>query len=477
MLRARLAQYRIAATVIDAVVVALTWFSMSWGRAWFRDVWTWDLLPGAAVFQGLSVERHSTLVFFIVGAMLLTLHRQLTYEDPRRMPPGQLFWRITKATIQAMLLFFGLLFVFRIDFASRTLVLAFTAVNALTVFGARLALVSTLNRRIFAGDHWNVLLIGAAEESRPFLGALERHQDWGVRVVGLLQAEDAAQPTHLPVLGTVRDLASVLDRQSIDQVMLTGRAWDVDTLRFIADTCEEVGVRFSMDANFLGLKTSRVHLEDYDGSGVLTFSATPNDTGALMVKRAMDIVGASAALLLLSPLLAVVALLIKLQDGGPVLFAQERSGLFGRRFAMLKFRSMVTDAEAQKARLAHLNEMSGPVFKMAHDPRITRLGAFIRRTSIDELPQFWNVLRGEMSLVGPRPPIPAETERYARWQLRRLSMKPGITCIWQVSGRNNIDFETWMKLDLQYIDNWSLLLDVKLLLKTVPVVLMGTGAR
>jgi len=451
MLRARLAQYRIAATVIDALVVTLTWFSMSWGRAWFRDVWTWDLLPGAAVFQGLSVERHSTLVFFIVGAMLLTLHRQLTYEDPRRMPPGQLFWRITKATIQAMLLFFGLLFVFRIDFASRTLVLAFTAVNALTVFGARLALVSTLNRRIFAGDHWNVLL--------------------------MLQAEDAAQPTHLPVLGTVRDLASVLDRQSIDQVMLTGRAWDVDTLRFIADTCEEVGVRFSMDANFLGLKTSRVQLEDYDGSGVLTFSATPNDTGALMVKRTMDIVGASAALVVLSPLLAVVALLIKMQDGGPVLFSQERSGLFGRRFAMLKFRSMVTDAEAQKARLAHLNEMSGPVFKMAHDPRITRLGAFIRRTSIDELPQFWNVLRGEMSLVGPRPPIPAETERYARWQLRRLSMKPGITCIWQVSGRNNIDFDTWMKLDLQYIDNWSLLLDVKLLLKTVPVVLMGTGAR
>jgi exopolysaccharide biosynthesis polyprenyl glycosylphosphotransferase len=275
----------------------------------------------------------------------------------------------------------------------------------------------------------------------------------------------------------VRDLASVLDRQSIDQVMLTGRAWDVDTLRFIADTCEEVGVRFSMDANFLGLKTSRVQLEDYDGSGVLTFSATPNDTGALMVKRTMDIVGASAALVVLSPLLAVVALLIKMQDGGPVLFSQERSGLFGRRFAMLKFRSMVTDAEAQKARLAHLNEMSGPVFKMAHDPRITRLGAFIRRTSIDELPQFWNVLRGEMSLVGPRPPIPAETERYARWQLRRLSMKPGITCIWQVSGRNNIDFDTWMKLDLQYIDNWSLLLDVKLLLKTVPVVLMGTGAR
>jgi len=477
MLRARLTQYRIAATVVDALVVALTWFSMTWARAWFRDVWTWDLLPGAAVFQGLSVERHSTLAFFIVGAMLLTLHRQRTYDDPRRMPRGLLFWRIGKATIQALLLFFGLLFVFRIDFASRTLVLAFTAVNALTVFGARLALVSVLNHRIFAGDSWNVLLIGAAEESRPFVAALERHQNWGMRVVGLLRAEGEEGPAPLPVLGRLHDLAAVVDRQSIDQVVLTGRAWDVDTLRFIADTCEEVGVRFSMDANFLGLKTSRVTLEDFDGSGILTFSATPSDAGALMVKRAMDIVGAAAALVLLSPVFALVAAIIKLQDGGPVLFAQERSGLYGRRFHMLKFRSMVTDAEAQKARLAHLNEMSGPVFKMAHDPRITAFGAFIRRSSIDELPQFWNVLRGEMSLVGPRPPIPAETERYARWQLRRLSMKPGITCIWQVSGRNNIDFDTWMKLDLQYIDNWSLLLDVKLLLQTVPVVLLGTGAR
>jgi lipopolysaccharide/colanic/teichoic acid biosynthesis glycosyltransferase len=144
---------------------------------------------------------------------------------------------------------------------------------------------------------------------------------------------------------------------------------------------------------------------------------------------------------------------------------------------MLKFRSMVVDAEARKKELEHLNEMSGPVFKIARDPRITAFGQFIRKTSIDELPQFWNVLVGDMSLVGPRPPIPAEVERYERWQLRRLSMKPGITCIWQVSGRNNVDFETWIRQDLEYIDNWSLFLDVKLLLRTVPVVLLGTGAR
>ena len=177
-------------------------------------------------------------------------------------------------------------------------------------------------------------------------------------------------------------------------------------------------------------------------------------------------------------ILMFIALLVKLDDPkGPILFGQVRSGLYGRTFTMWKFRSMVADAERLKAALEAKNEMDGPVFKITDDPRITRLGRFIRKTSIDELPQFWNVFIGEMSLVGPRPPIPAEVEKYERWQRRRLSMKPGITCIWQVSGRNNVDFKTWMQQDLQYIDNWSLLLDVKLLLKTVPVVLLGVGAK
>jgi len=182
------------------------------------------------------------------------------------------------------------------------------------------------------------------------------------------------------------------------------------------------------------------------------------------------------ALLVLSPLLLLVTILVRL-DGGPALFSQERSGLYGKAFRMWKFRSMVVDAEEQRAALEAQNEMTGPVFKIARDPRVTKLGAFLRRSSIDELPQLWNVLRGEMSIVGPRPPIVAEVKKYQRWQMRRLSMKPGLTCIWQVSGRNDVDFDTWMRQDLQYIDNWSLFLDVKLMFQTLPVVLLGTGAR
>jgi exopolysaccharide biosynthesis polyprenyl glycosylphosphotransferase len=217
--------------------------------------------------------------------------------------------------------------------------------------------------------------------------------------------------------------------------------------------------------------------EDLDGIPLLSLSTVPGDDAALAVKRAIDVVLSAAALLALSPLLLVTAVAIKLDSPGPVLFRQRRIGVNGREFRMVKFRSMHRDAEARLASLRALNEVSGPVFKIKRDPRITRVGRFIRRTSIDELPQFWNVLRGEMSIVGPRPHLPAEADQYQRRHVRRLSVKPGITCTWQVSGRSSIGFDRWMELDLAYIDSWSLWQDVKILARTIPAVLTGRGAH
>lgn len=196
----------------------------------------------------------------------------------------------------------------------------------------------------------------------------------------------------------------------------------------------------------------------------------------MMIKRAVDIVFSSLFLLAFSWVYLAIALAIKLTSRGPILFRQERVGMNGRRFTFYKFRSMVVDAEKRKAELQHLNEMDGPVFKIKNDPRITRVGRFIRKYSLDEFPQMWNVLTGDMSLVGPRPPVPSEVEKYESWARRRLSVRPGLTCLWQVSGRNSINFEQWMKLDLTYIDNWTLGLDFLILLKTVPAVLGGRGA-
>ncbi len=208
---------------------------------------------------------------------------------------------------------------------------------------------------------------------------------------------------------------------------------------------------------------------------ILTFSTTPERFVPLIVKRGLDIVLSMSMMALSLPVMLFIALLIKVTEGGQVVYRQTRCGLNGRRFTMYKFRTMVADAEERQLDLMHLNEMTGPVFKLARDPRVTWIGRFLRRFSLDELPQLLNVLRGDMSLVGPRPPIPAEVAKYQRWQRRRLSMKPGLTCLWQISGRNDLDFDRWMQLDLEYIDSWSPWLDLKILLKTVPAVLSGRG--
>ena len=193
------------------------------------------------------------------------------------------------------------------------------------------------------------------------------------------------------------------------------------------------------------------------------------------MKRVFDFFFSLVTIFLCAPVFLVIAIAIKIEDGGPVIFKQERVGLNGRRFPIFKFRTMVANAEALQFSLMGLNEQDGPVFKITNDPRVTRTGWLLRKTSFDELPQFFNVLRGEMSVVGPRPPIPSEVEQYQQWQKRRLSVKSGITCIWQVSGRNSISFDEWMKLDLEYIDNWSLTLDAILIFKTIKVIFTGTG--
>jgi exopolysaccharide biosynthesis polyprenyl glycosylphosphotransferase len=219
-----------------------------------------------------------------------------------------------------------------------------------------------------------------------------------------------------------------------------------------------------------------VHLEHLNEFPLLTFSTGPQDELQLLAKRFADTALATLLLILLSPLMLAVAVLVAFTSAGPILYRQIRCGLGGRRFTLLKFRSMVQNAEELRADMEHLNEADGPVFKIADDPRVTPIGRWLRRTSLDELPQLWNILRGDMSFVGPRPPIPAEVDKYESWQRRRLRMRPGLTCLWALEGRSQLNFDRWMQLDLSYIDRWSLWLDAQIFLKTIPHVLFGRGA-
>lgn len=475
--------FRFWVALMDAVIVAATYVAIVFLRAHLRSIWDLNLFPGPRLINPVAAPMHYQLTALVVLVWVVSLHLARTYDELPQHRRIALANRLIRASAMATPLFIFLLFALQVEdwgALSRSVALIFAVVVVGTLYAGR-QMAAALRQRWLAerADH-NLLVVGSPEEAAPFIESLFRHAEWGLHVAGVVVPTGELVTSVLGVkrLGTLDHLPRILTDYAIDQVYLTGRTWKVATLREIADTCEEVGVRFSMDANFLGLSTSTVELNAFEGWSVLTFSSTPTPSLALLVKRWIDLLSSGFALLALSPLLGLTALLIKLGDGGPVLFNQERCGLYGRRFKMYKFRSMVINAEERQAELAKANEMGGPAFKMARDPRVTRIGAFIRKYSIDELPQLYNVFKGEMSVVGPRPPIHAEVVRYERWQMRRLSMRPGLTCIWQVSGRSNIvDFDTWMRLDLEYIDNWSLFLDLKLIAATLPVVLTGAGAR
>lgn len=277
----------------------------------------------------------------------------------------------------------------------------------------------------------------------------------------------------------IKDLIDHLHQDSAELVVFDIKTGELSLIMDGIRACEEEGIETWFSTSFFDTQIAEPTLDHFNNQTFLIFRATPDSSWQLFFKEIMDRLGSLAGIILLSPLLLVVALMVRFTSPGPILFRQQRSGHYGKPFTMYKFRSMCTNAEQQKKELATLNEMSGPVFKVADDPRITPIGHWIRRTSIDELPQLFNVLKGEMSLVGPRPLPVSETLAISKnAQRRRLSVKPGLTCLWQIGGRNNVrNFEEWVKLDLEYIDNWSLDLDIKILFLTIPAVLFSKGAK
>ena len=357
---------------------------------------------------------------------------------------------------------------------SRRVVAAIALANVTALALARWAILALAARRFRAsGGLRRIVIVGSGAPAEAFAQAVHR-AGWGLEIVGVMADQDEGGSGALPCLGEASQLPRVLDERNIDDVVIAG-ARDFETVQNVIRTCEEVGVAIHIPSDFFRVSLSRPHLEPFFGIPMLTFSTTPYGPVALGIKRALDLLLGAALLILTALPMLVFAIIIKCTSRGPVIFRQERGGLYGRSFIMYKFRSMVPDAEQLKTELQGQNEADGPAFKMRHDPRITPFGRFLRRYSLDELPQLWNVILGDMSLIGPRPPLPREVASYKRWQRRRLSMRPGLTCIWQVSNRTHGDFEKWMANDLHYIDHWSLWLDLKIALRTLPAVLRGTG--
>ena len=431
------------------------------------------LLTVASFFLAYGVRRlfelegHTVMpigVYFWMLAVILPTWAVLLpafriYSEQAFSLPEQ-FVRLSKAIGLAWLVVAALQFFVRQD-ASNRLILIFTLVlDCVLLLSYRLALFRFGKRRGWAVKH--IAIVGSGDSAHQFARRIEDHRDWGLELVGVF---DEAQARTAVEQGDADELIFVIDRPQLD-------LYDETFL-----LCEELGVTTRVVLNFFPHSNARIEFHELAGFPLLTFSTAPSSEVLLFVRRLTDVVLASILMIITLPVMIATALAIKLSSPGTVLFAQKRCGLHGRPFVMYKFRSMAERSDELRGDLEALNEMDGPVFKSSRDPRVTRVGKVLRRFSIDEIPQLINVLHGDMSLVGPRPPLPDEVARYERWQRRRLSMKPGMTCLWQISGRNQVSFEEWMKLDLNYIDNWSLLLDLKILVKTIPAVLLGRGAK
>ena len=324
----------------------------------------------------------------------------------------------------------------------------------------------------------NIIIVGSGPRAEYVQRIIENNPAWMMRIIGFVDNATPPGGARVPIeqIFKLSDMEGLMNDQVIDEVIVACPRSMLATIVPIVDACGAAGIPVTLLSDLFGDFLPPPQVTRFGALPALSFAPVHHDAILLALKRTIDIVGSALGLIAIAPVIGVSALLIKLTSPGPVTFRQVRCGLNGRHFIMLKLRTMTNDAEARKIELTAQNEMDGPVFKMARDPRITRVGRVLRRYSIDELPQLWNVFRGDMSLVGPRPPVPVEVAEYETFERRRLSMRPGLTCLWQVSGRNTIGFEDWVRLDLEYIDTWSLGNDVKILLRTFPAVLSGDGA-
>jgi exopolysaccharide biosynthesis polyprenyl glycosylphosphotransferase len=482
MLKERARLLNLSVFSLDLALVAAAFIAAHW----VRSVVLPSLAHGSFPGELYALRFYLPLLPVALSVWGLLLLRFRRYRSHRTTPLLREAWEVVQVSGAATVTFTLLLYVLRLDErmlpqdrVSRTWLLLF-AVIACVLLLAEKVLLRVVARYVRSRglNYRTLLLVGTGPSAQMLARKIHDHAWWGFRLIGCVEVDGGGRRSFagLPVLGRAQDVPRILQDLVVDDVVFAVGRRELEGLDELSLALHEQGIRTFFALDFFPHAQAKAEITEIDGVPLLTYANAPTNPLLLASKRVLDVALSSLILTLALPIVVVVAIAVRLTSGGKVLFRQTRCGLNGRRFTLYKFRTMTEDAEQRLAEVAHLNEMDGPVFKAKDDPRVTRVGRVLRKFSLDELPQLWNVLRGDMSLVGPRPPIPEEVARYERWQRRRLSMKPGLTCLWQVNGRNDLDFGSWMELDLEYIDSWSLGLDLKILLKTIPVVLSGRGA-
>ncbi|MCO6429943.1 MAG: sugar transferase [Deltaproteobacteria bacterium] len=483
--------------ICDNLIIVGCFFLAYFGRS---SLVFWDQYFGWRLpFEGSELAPIRDYGFVLLVGLVaynVALTMQSAYGSMRLTSNIHLFKTFLFSSIFAFFILAAVLFLLKINL-SRSFIILFCVLVTIFLACERFFVLLFLRFWRRRGRNFrNIVICGVGEQALRIAREIVQRPELGIRIRGFADLgegegrqrsavdalRDLQRISRVPFSRRLIENGAALERAlrefAIDEVIFTDVVDVMPRVEEMVVVCSEQGVRTTIAADLFSVGLIKSEMSYFGGMPLIHFQTPPGDRWELAVKRLIDITVSAMLLVLLAPLFLIVAIGVKLSSPGPIIFKQKRVGLNGRLFYIYKFRSMHAEAEKELEELLPFNEMSGPVFKMKNDPRITPFGRFIRRFSLDELPQLWNVFIGEMSLVGPRPPVPGEVSMYERKDRRRLSMRPGLTCTWQVTGRNRIDdFESWVKLDLEYIDNWSLMHDIILMFRTIPVVLFGYGAR
>lgn len=453
-----------------------------------------DILAIALAFQlsyfinyfflgGFFFTEKNLLILFlaILPLWLLTLYLLKVTEIPRTKRYRTLLTEYMQSAVVIALILLVFYFLFSKFNLSRKFLIEFTFIGFIFLFLIRLTEYKVFKLYREKGFNFVNLVLMADDTSVGFIERLLTYPEWGYRIITIFSNSGMLNEKYRGKIRIVPDklqemLLDMMEEYSIDEILYVKSKINPSEIRDTIRLCEELGIVFRLLTNDKQPKLTNAFISTLAYEKFLTFINIPYKPSAVATKKILDIIFSGLFLILAAPLMLIIGLLIWLTSKGPAIFKQTRIGLRGRPFDLYKFRTMVVDADEMKKDLFDKNEMDGPTFKISNDPRITGVGRFLRKTGLDELPQLINVFKGEMSMIGPRPPLPEETKQYKRWQLRRLSVKPGLSCFWQIKpDRNAIKFEKWMELDLAYIDNWSLRLDFIILVKTIKTVFQRTG--
>ncbi len=406
-----------------------------------------SLLYFLGMYRTFKTKQISEILFIIVKAVII----------------GAVFWSI-------------FMYVFEMHYVRKVFIIFTYSLTTISLTVEKLMLMFFLRYQDKKGiSYRRILVVGTGERACSFIDKINKNPEWGIKVVGIIDENEKVSSTikDTKIIGSLNNIAKIIEETVVDEVVfILPRRWLTMLEEYIL-ICEKVGVKASIAADLFTPSVTKLRVKELYDMPFLIVDTMPYNVWHLFIKRTLDVLGSFSMLLLSFPFLLISAILIKLTSHGPVIFKQKRLGLNGRIFTLYKLRTMVVGAEHMLNKIKDVTETDGPVFHSRRDPRVTPIGRFLRMTSLDELPQLFNVLIGEMSFIGPRPPLPEEAKQYERWQRRRLSLRPGIVCTWQVTKRFQPGFAEWVKMDLDYIDNWSLMLDFKILLKTLPAILKG----